>query len=287
MHTFKLPDLMLGADGKLTIDDPKRLGMTLNAYLAFPGDELLRTEFLAAFEAHRNAVSRPTIDWTERFLLDTFVEQQEFSESAVKYAAENMRNKLLEIFFSQGGGFAPAAGAALSRDALFELGKAGRRRAAIAGAVLLYTHVLNRFHNDELRGGSSVGKAQDLLIMWEEEQGKRLSKTVVANAWSSHRSVAHVAAADILKPMSRMNWWSHTEYAEQSQRASMLDFLGLTESLRIFGTSFRPERSPHPCLDPGTTLRYEFNVPPLDHTPHLRAIYKELLDRLILERWAS
>jgi len=294
MRTLHIHDnIRLNDNGELALDEPALLISRLQAYLVWPEEQATRTKYLAARSAKMVEAGLEYYDAIEQEVLEG--PKPESEEEARRH--KRMRwlfgaKKLAyieEAFRVFDGGFGPVGEAALKDDALQSEVERGMVDASLAGHRLLITAILDCHHQNQLRGGPSLGKATDLLAYIRKTCGEAGTRVPIMNAWKTHKHIAHLAAAanligleiieadpdvtSIAVPLDKI--WDQTGR-----------LLQLSQSFLEFGLNFSADRSQEPCLDAQLALRFPARIPPLALQDALPPLSDEYIDYLVTQRWA-
>jgi hypothetical protein len=267
MRTFDFGcDLSLSPKGTRVVCNRHRLCLRLLAYLTFPEDAEQRHQVLAVREALFLQREFDRLEKAERECAHSQLEgkkgpvasreggQQHLAVEKIKLIRENF-----QIF---GGGFGPLAAAAYDKP-LAERLERGLEAATLAGDRLLFTAAMARHHDNDLRGGASLGKATDLITQLNSESEGPTSKNPINAAWQSHRNVAHLSAAAgwIERKMRQRNSTpANEEIPIQLILEPTEEFLQLARDFLEFGLTFRAFRSPETILDKESVWHLPFNL---------------------------
>ena len=286
MRTFEFGcDLSLSREGLLVIHDRYRLCSRLLAYLTFPEDLDRRYQFLATREALFLQHEFDRWDKAERECAHLHPDANDGlaapDRNRQQHRAVDITRLIFAHFRTFGGGFGPLAAAAYDKP----LGKLLEREldaALLCGYRLLLTAAMAANHSDVLRSGASLGKATALVAQIFEKS----EKTIKA-AWSSHHSVAHLAAAAVYIALKERE--SNCTAEEPTIRSILEhteDLLQLTQDFFAFAIAFRAHHSSSIKLDGDALWRLPFSLPSRSLKPHLWPLSKEQLAYLHVERWA-
>lgn len=184
-----MPYMNLGNLAGVQLVDPQHLsgaigdaGYRLLSYMAWPINQARRDQYMAVQAAQAlvhiessepadlGICPMPGVDWA--------VLRRE--------SWEKVKQKHLEPF----GGHQSVIDAP-SLDSLNQEISDGLNACLAVGKILDTTRRIAEFH-PEARGGASINKAVAILDAVDSKSGKR---TVLFDAWSSHKTVAHIGAA--------------------------------------------------------------------------------------------
>lgn len=278
-------DLSVSREGTLIVHNRHRLCSRLLAYLTFPEDLDRRTQFLATREALFLQHELDRLDKAERECAHLHPDGNDGFAAPVsnrqQHRAVDTTQPIFAHFRTFGGGFGPLAAAAYDKPLAEQLER-GLVAAWLTGYRLLLAAAMAANHSDVLRSGASLGKATALVAQICEKS----EKTIKA-AWSSHHSVAHLAAATVYIALKERE---SNSAAEEPTIRSILehteDLLQLTQDFFEFAIAFRAHHSSSMKLDGGTLWRLPFCLPSRSLKPHLRPLAIEQLAYLHTQRWA-
>ena len=294
MRTLDLQDdLYLNADGKPAVAHQARLCLRLQAYMAWPEDQVSRTQFLAANGARMMGNLLPIIDKVRDDLLKTDLPTIDMDPKLkVRILADIFKTKTTEELFTiHGGGFNPVADAALHEPPRANSFDYGHQQARLAGHRLLFTAMMHIHHRHQLRGGASLSKATDLLAHKRKQIGQAGTTKPIFAAWKTHQSVAHLAATALLIEYDMRCAGGQDAGTEHPKKGPLSQLLihrcCISQALLDFGLSFVADRSEQPCLDPNLAYRFPVTLPAIDLAKVLPPLDEEDLDFLAVARWVE
>jgi hypothetical protein len=156
-------------------------GFRLLSYMAWPADEARRNQFMAL----QGARALAHLETTRPEDLGICVVQGVSWEALRKESLEKVKQRHLDPYGGIQSAIDPGA------DRLNQEASDGLNACLAVGKILDTARRIAEFH-PEARGGASINKAVAILDAVASHSGKR---TALMDAWSSHKTVAHLGAA--------------------------------------------------------------------------------------------
>jgi hypothetical protein len=236
------------------------VGWRLLAYLSWPQDEKKREQYLATLEAE-SASMLQAVPLPERVQK----QYQEISVTDLETAWAESKKETYDWALQQVFA-APDKLKALTHapglDALIQETGKNTIGCLVAGHILYFVFIMDKFHKGDLNGGASVSKAVEVLEERSEGVLPKNRKDIL-KLWSEFKSVSHLGAAlNILSPAFKGNM---ELLGQEVFNIYPGPFLTIAKELQQFGLTFKAHGQKQTILDPKSHWRIpdNFLLPPV------------------------